>query len=122
MSYCSTTDLVNATGSVYATTTLQALIDMADAEIDAKLNAMRVSGSGSAVKAASLNLSISKLYTRMRMDGSKTANTSIDGTIHLGENIDQAISTYEKKAWSLLDSYIAYAQPRKRYYVGRSDR
>lgn len=122
MSYCTTTDVVNATGTVYATATIQALIDMADAEIDARLQAMRVTGSGSALKAASLNLSISKLYTRMRMDGSKTASTSIDGTIQLGENIDQAIATYERKARKLLDDYIAAAAPRKKYYVARSDR
>lgn len=122
MSYCTTTDVVNATGTVYPSATIQALIDMADAEIDAKLQAMRIGGGGAAVKAASLNLSISKLYTRMRMDGTKTASTSIDGTVNLGEDIDRAISTYERKAWALIDTYIAYAQPRKRYYMARSDR
>ncbi len=122
MSYCSTAELVSATGSVYDTTTLQALIDRADRQINARLLAARVSASGDAVKEASLCLSTSMLLTRMRMDGTKTASTSLDGTISLGDNIDQAIAAYEKQAWKLIDSYIAYAQPRKAHYIGRSDR
>lgn len=122
MSYCTPAELISATGSNYPTETLQALIDQADAEIDAKLMAMRVGGGGSVVKSASLNLSISKLLTRMRMDGTKISTPSLDGTMNLSDDVDRAIATYEKKAWTLIDNYISYAQPRKRFYVARSDR
>jgi hypothetical protein len=122
MSYCTPAELVLATGSTYSTDVLQALIDRADRQINARLLAARVSGSGNAVKEASLSLSISMLLTRMRMDGSKISTTSIDGTMNLTENVDAAIAGYEKRAWQLLDNYIAYAQPRKRFYIARSDR
>ncbi len=122
MPYCSTAELIAATGSTYDTTTLLALIDRADRQIDARLLAARVPAGGDAVKEASLCLSISMLLTRMRMDGTKTASTSMDGTMGMSENIDTAIAGYEKRAWQLLDNYIAYAQPRKRHYIARSDR
>ena len=121
MSYCTPAELVSATGTNYPEVTLQALIDRADRQIDARLLAARVSGGGPAVKEASLSLSISALLTRMRMDGTKTASTSLDGTISLGDNIDAAIAHYEKAAWKLIDDHIAYVAPRRRYYIARSD-
>jgi len=52
---------VSATGSAYTTPELQAFIDRADRQINAKLNAARVSGSGNAIKEASLCLSTAML-------------------------------------------------------------
>lgn len=122
MSYCTPDELKEATGSNYSEETLQALINDADREINATLQAARVYGGGDALKAASLNLSISKLLTRMRMDGTKISTTSLDGTMNLADDPDRSIAAYEKKAWALIDKYIAYAAPRKRFYVARSDR
>lgn len=122
MSYCTVAELKTYTGSAYSDEILQALIDGADREINATLQAARVSVGGDGLKEASLNLSISRVYTRMRMDGSKTASTSIDGTVNMGEDIDRAIKTYESKAWKLIDKAIAFSQPRKRFHVARSDR
>lgn len=122
MAYCTTAELVSATGTNYPEAVLQALINDADREINATLQAARVYGSGDALKAASLNLSISKLLTRMRMDGTKISTTSLDGTMNLADDPDRAIAAYEKKAFALIEKYIAYAAPRKRFYVARSDR
>lgn len=121
MSYCSTAELVSATGATYETAVLQALIDRADRQINARLNAARVSGSSDAIKEASLSLSISMLLTRMRMDGAKPASLSVGG-MSMSDNIDQAIEKLETKAWVLVDDHIAFSQPRKRFYVARSDR
>lgn len=121
MSYCTVEDLVAATGSAYDAVTLQALIDRADRQIDARLMAARVPGGGPAVREASLSLSISMLLTRMRMDGTKTSTTSLDGTSSLSDNIDAAIKLYEDKARQLLDAHVAYAAPRRLHYIARSD-
>lgn len=121
MSYCTVEDLVAATGSSYPAETLQALIDRADRQIDARLLAARVPGGGPAVREASLSLSISMLLTRMRMDGTKTSTNSLDGTSSLSDNIDAAIKLYEDRARQLLDAHIAYAAPRRLHYIARSD-
>jgi len=120
MSYCSTVDLVNATGAAYDTTTLQALIDRADRQIDARLRAARVAGSGDAIREASLSLSIAMLLTRMRMDGTKPASLSLGG-LSMSDNIDQAIKELQDRAWELVDEHIDHFSPSRRYYVARSD-
>ena len=112
---------MSATGSAYTTAELQAFIDRADRQINAKLNAARVSGSGDAVKEASLCLSTSMLLTRMRMDGSKPASLSVGG-LSMSDNIDQAIETYEARAWELVNEHIARYAPSRRFYIARSDR
>ncbi len=121
MSYCSTAELVSATGAAYDTATLQALIDRADRQIDARLNAAGVTGGGNAIKEASLSLSISMLLTRMRMDGTKPASLSLGG-LSMSDNIDQAIKDLEARAWAVVNEHIAYSAPRRRFYVARSDR
>ncbi len=122
MSYCTTAELVSATGSKYDTAVLQALIDRADRQINAKLNAARVSGSGDAIKEASLSLSTSMLLTRMRMDGTKPSSLSMGGTLTMSDNVDEAIANLETRAWQLVEEHISYSVPSKRYYVARSDR
>ncbi|HSV41909.1 MAG TPA: hypothetical protein VLH13_00690 [Methanomassiliicoccales archaeon] len=122
MSYCTTAELVSATGSKYDTATLQALIDRADRQINSKLNAARVSGSGDGIKEASLSLSTSMMLTRMRMDGTKPASLSLGGTLTMSDNIDIAIKELEARAWQLVEEHIAYSSPSRRYYVARSDR
>jgi len=121
MSYCSTAELVSATGATYDAAVLQALIDRADRQINAKLNAARVSGSGDAIKEASLSLSTSMLLTRMRLDGTKPASLSMGG-LSMSDNIDTAIKDLEARAWQLVEEHIAYSAPSRRYYVARSDR
>ncbi len=122
MSYCTVEELRVATGTNYPDEDLQAMIAMGDREIDATLQAAGVYGSGPALNAASLNLAISKLLTRMRMDGTKTASTSLDGTISLSDDMDKAIAAYEERAWAMVDRYISYASPRRRHPMSRSDR
>lgn len=121
MSFCTVDELIAATGTNYPELTLQALIDRADRQIISRLNAARVPAGGNSIKEASLSLSISMLLTRMRMDGTKTASTSLDGTSNVADNIDAAIAQYERRAWQLVDEHIAYMAPRKRHYIARSD-
>lgn len=121
MSYCTPAELISATGATYDNTTLQALIDRADRQIQARLNAARASGSSDAIKEASLSLSVSMLLTRMRMDGSKPASLSMGG-LSMSDNIDTAIAELEGRAWDLVDDHISYAAPSKRYHIARSDR
>ena len=120
MSYCTTAELIFATGAKYDVVTLQALIDRADRQINAKLQANRVSASGDAIKEASLDLSISMMLTRMRMDGVKPASLSLGGTLSMSDNIDEAIKQLEARAWNLIDDFIAYRAPTRRYWIARS--
>ncbi len=113
MSYCTVEDLVAATGSAYDAVTLQALIDRADRQIDARLAVHGLSGSGGIITEASLSLSISMLLTRMRIDGTKPSSLSIGG-LSMSDNIDGAIAALEAKAAQLIESYVAQQLERKR--------
>mgnify|MGYP000893321392 CR=1 FL=1 len=113
MSYCTVEDLVAATGSAYDAVTLQALIDRADRQIDARLMAARVGGGGPAVREASLSLSIAALLTRMRVDGTKPSSLAIGG-LSMSDNVDSAIAALEAKASGIIDSYVAQQQEHKR--------
>lgn len=101
---------MSATGSAYTTAELQALIDRADRQIDARLRAARVAGSGDAIREASLSLSIAMLLTRMRMDGTKPASLSLGG-LSMSDNIDQAIKELQDRAWELVDEHIDHFSP-----------
>ena len=121
MSNCTPAELISATGSKYDNATLQALIDRADRQINARLLANRIPGSGDSLKEASLDLSNSMLLTRMRMDGTKPGSLNFGGVI-MSDNIDQAIKDLETRAWQLVTDYIEYRTPYKRYYIGRNTR
>lgn len=113
MSYCTVEDLVAATGSAYPAETLQALIDRADRQIDARLMAVRVGGGGPAVREASLSLSIAALLTRMRLDGTRPSSITIGG-ISQSDNNDGAIAALEAQAWGLVDDHIKAQTEAKR--------
>jgi hypothetical protein len=122
MSYCTEAELIAATGSKYDSAVNQALIDRADRQINARLLAARVPGSGDAIKEASLCLTISMMLTRMRMDGVKPASLNLGGSISMSDNIDEAIKNLEIRAWDLIEDFISYRAPYKRFYIGKSDR
>jgi hypothetical protein len=112
MSYCTTTELINITGSDLGTTKLQAIIDDADREIDAYLAPYGLSGTASgACKSASLKLSQAGIY----LLAGNTAPT---------EQLFNPAGVLRKAAFTLLDWYIdnqTSLSGSKRVFVRRVD-
>jgi len=106
MSYCTTTDLVNLTGSSLSSTILQAIIDDADREINAYLAPHGLSGSGDACKTASLKLSRAGLMQYHRLSGIQPKSVSI-GDSTSQDDPDVAIAALRKEAFQVLDLWIS---------------
>lgn len=108
MAYCTSTDISYFAGTTYDATTIGALIDDADAEINATLYSKDITppSSSSYLKVASISLTLANLLTRMRIDGRKPANLNIGG-ISMGDTIDSAISALRERAMKMVDGYIA---------------
>ena len=106
MSYCTTTDLVNLTGSSLSSTILQAIIDDADREINAYLAPHGLSGSGDACKTASLKLSRAGLMQYHRLSGIQPKSVSIGDTTSQ-DDPDVAIAALRKEAFQVLDLWIS---------------
>jgi len=121
MSYCTTAQLVSLSGSAYDNSTLQAFIDSADRQINARLLVDHVSGSGDGITEASIALSKSILLTRMRLDGTKPASLNMGG-VSASDNIDEAIKNLEARAWTLVEQFIGAYAPSRRFHIGRNDR
>jgi len=104
--YCTYTDILALSGTALPQATIEALIVMADREVDSycSMHGVSASGSNAAIVSASINLSMGYLLTRYRMDGTKEASTLewSDKT-----PIDTAIETYRKSAFSSLDTFIS---------------
>lgn len=119
MSYCTVAELTAYTGSSLTESEQQALIDLADMEIDARLAVHKLSGSGDAIKAASLHLAAALMRTRYRMDGTMPSSSS-SGGVSQSDNIDAAIASERATAEALISQFIS-ANPRGgRYHVARS--
>ena len=95
MSWCTTATLVYHTGTALDATTLQAIIDGAEEEINARLSPLGITGD-STLEQASLHLSIARLYTRYDLVGQLT-NATINGSLQY----------HETKAWALVDKFIS---------------
>jgi len=95
MSWCTTTTLTYHTGTALDSTTLQAIIDGAEDEINARLAPLGITGD-STLEQASLHLSIARLYTRYDLVGQLTNGT-----------INGSISNHEAQAWALVDKFIS---------------
>ncbi|MFA7121455.1 MAG: hypothetical protein WC277_08225 [Bacilli bacterium] len=103
MTYCTTDELIAATGSALnATTVLTPIITAADREIDAYLAPHNLGAGDSigACKEASLHLSTAGIYTRMQLDGTQPESIT-------AAEIDRAIARHRAAAFRLLDLYIA---------------
>jgi|GEM_PF-5001804 len=120
MSYCTVAELTAYTGSSLTESEQQALIDLADMEIDARLAAHKLSGSGdAAIRAASLHLAAALMRTRYRMDGTMPSSSS-SGGVSQSDNADAAIASERATAEALISQFIS-ANPRGgRYHVARS--
>lgn len=102
--YCTYADILALSGTALPQATIEALIVMADREIDTYLTMHGVSADGSsAIVSASISLSMVYLLTRYRMDGTKEAS-SLEWSDKTP--IDTAIESYRKAAFQSLDNYI----------------
>ena len=97
----------------------------ADREIKARLALADITAPASddTLKAASLNLSIAGVFTRLRADGSKPSSLKV-GDISMGDNIDAAISELKNRAWESVTAYIRSngVQSRDKWYLRKVNR
>lgn len=112
MGYCTTSDLVYATGTTTATATLQAIIDEASVEVDGycKARGYLASSTSDQVKLACIRLSHAGLLLRYRTSGEKPASETM-GSYAYSDNSDYMgpIKHLYDQAYKLLDQYIEIA-------------
>ena len=119
MSFCTTTELVNITGSLRSNTILQAIIDEADRQVTSYLKARGVGAvSVDETKSASLALSQAGLLLFGLQEGSLEASS---GDFSSNVNVAGAVKALETRAFSILDDYISRQQslttPRRSYMM-----
>lgn len=108
------TEIVNLTGSELPQTVLEEIINQADREIDAFLEANDVPNADSgSLKAACILLSIAGVITRHRMDGTMPAGISVGG-ISLSDNPDAAIERLRNDAYKILYGVVKKARTYRR--------
>ena len=108
MTYCTTAELVNLTGSALSTTILTAIIEQGDREIDAYLAPYGVGADASACKSASLELAKAGLIDYSVQHGDR-ANMLTAGDTTEMLNVDQMIQRYRAAAFGILDRYVSAA-------------
>ena len=125
MAYCTNAELTALTGTSLSTDIQGAIIAQADREINARLALAGLSASASddTLKAASLNLSIAGVMTRLRADGSKPSSLKV-GDISMGDNIDAAITELKTRADESITAYIRSngTYSRDRWYIRKVNR
>ena len=119
MSYCTTAELVNLTGSGLSSTILQAIIDDADREINAYLAPHGLAGSANdACKTASLKLSRAGLMQYHRLSGIQPKSVSIGDTTSQ-DDPDVAIKALRAEAFDLLNQWVSTQLPVSTTYTSR---
>jgi hypothetical protein len=108
VTYCTTAELVNLTGSALSTTILTAIIEQGDREIDAYLAPFGVGADASACKSASLELAKAGLIDYSVQHGDR-ANMLTAGDTTEMLNVDQMIQRYRAAAFGILDRYVSTA-------------
>lgn len=119
MTYCTTADLVNLTGSTRTTTQLQAIIDEADREVNAYLKARGVSGSTcDELKSVSLKLSKAGLLEFGLQNGDFEADS---GDFTSSVDVTRAVESLRAAARRQMDDFIAtqvsLSTPRRIYVM-----
>ena len=105
MSFCTTTELANVTGSIRSATILQAIIDEADRQATAYLKARGVGATAcDETKSASLALSQAGLLLFGLQEGSLEASS---GDFSSSVNVTGAVKALENRAFAILDDYIS---------------
>jgi len=108
MTYCTTAEVVNLTGSALTTAVLTAVIEQGDREIDTYLAQYGVGADASACKSASLELAKAGILDRMRLDGTQP-DQSTEGDYSQTTNIETAIRRHREAAFGILDRYVSAA-------------
>ena len=119
MSFCTTTELINVTGTIRSSTILQALIDESDRQVTAYLRARGVAiADCDETKSASLLLSQAGLLRFGLQEGSFQAST---GDFSSSVNVTEACKALEARAFAILDDFISrqitLSVPRRVYMV-----
>ena len=109
MAYCTSTDIINVTGTTLDSTTLGAIIDEADREINAYLVSRGTTGAaGDSCKTASIKLTNALMILRNPLGSEGSASV-------------MAVSLLRKAAFEILDDYLAgkssLSVPRRQYVV-----
>ena len=104
VSYCSTTELINVTGSTRSATILQGIIDEADRQINLYLRSNGITGaSGDDLKSISLTLSKAGLLEFGLQVGDLQAS---NGDFSSSLNVTEAVKALRTSAYTALDQYI----------------
>jgi hypothetical protein len=104
MTYCTTTDLINVTGSARSSTILQGIIDEADRQINLYLKSNGVTGvAGDDLKSISLTLSKAGLLEYGLQVGDLQAS---NGDFSSSVDVTSAVKALRDTADKALDRYI----------------
>ena len=105
-SYCTYAEVLAMTGTAYPQATVEAIIVLADKELNARLAAKGFSAAytDTGLQEAGLNLTLARLLTRMRMDGTKPGSLSMGG-LTMSDSIDKAIEGHRAAADVLISAY-----------------
>ncbi|MHC1570342.1 MAG: hypothetical protein ACXQS9_00630 [Methermicoccaceae archaeon] len=109
MAYTSAAEVSALTGSSLSTTAINAIIDIADAQLDATLarEGLSITGSTPALVAvASLFLSTAMVLERQRADGTMADSTGV-GDITITAKLEEQLAGYRAGAEAHLNQYIA---------------
>lgn len=111
MSYCTYADIVARSGTELAQSIVEALIADADRNIRARLKQHGIAAPAEAdeLTTASIALTMSRLVTRLRMDGTRPSSVTIGG-ISQSDSNDNIVQQHEREADSAIAAFIAGAR------------
>jgi len=107
-SYCTYAEVLAMTGTTYPQVTVEAIITLADKELNARLAAKGLAAAYTDVglQEAGLNLTLVRLFIRMRLDGTKTKSLTLGKEFSISDDIDTAIEGHQAVAASLIQAYV----------------
>lgn len=105
-SYCTYAEVLAMTGTAYPQVTVESIIVLADKELNARLAALGHTAAYTDVglQEAGLNLTLARLLTRMRMDGTKPDMLTMGG-LTMKDGVDAAIAGHRAAADVLIAAY-----------------
>ncbi|RLD17475.1 MAG: hypothetical protein DRI69_12185 [Bacteroidetes bacterium] len=108
MAYCTNAELTLLTGTTLSTVIQDAIIDQADREINARLEAAGITPpvADDLLKFASIDLSKIGIITHNRMTGAQTKSVKI-GDITIQDDLDAEIAALRAHAWKILEGYVS---------------
>jgi predicted acyl esterase len=105
-SYCTYAEVLAMTGTAYPQATVEAIIVLADKELNAMLAAKGFAAAYADIglQEAGLNLALARLLIRMRMDGTKPDMLAVGG-LTMKDSVDAAIAGHRAAADVLISAY-----------------